>query len=62
MSGSAHVTIYIYIYIYIYFFFYEDLDSLLKNSLLSSEIMENISAIKVESIYSEMIWYHFTAD
>ena len=29
---------------------------------LSSEIMENISAIKVISIYSEMIWYHFTVD
>ena len=27
---------------------------------LSSEIMENISAIKVVSTYSEMIWYHFT--
>ena len=24
--------------------------------------MENISAIKVVSIYSEMIWYHFTVD
>ena len=30
--------------------------------ILSSEIMENISAIKVVSIYSEMIWYHFTVD
>ena len=28
--------------------------------ILSSEIMESISAIKVVSIYSEMIWYHFT--
>ena len=28
----------------------------------SSEIMENISVIKVVSIYSEMIWYHFTVD
>ena len=24
--------------------------------------MENISVIKVVSIYSEMIWYHFTVD
>ena len=24
--------------------------------------MENISAIKVVSIYSEMIWYHSTVD
>ena len=24
--------------------------------------MENISAMKVVSIYSEMIWYHFTVD
>ena len=32
------------------------------NFILSSEIMENISAIKVVSIYSEMIWYHFTVD
>ena len=30
--------------------------------ILSSEIIENISAIKVVSIYSEMIWYHFTVD
>ena len=30
--------------------------------ILGSEIMENISAIKVVSIYSEMIWYHFTVD
>ena len=30
--------------------------------ILSREIMENISAIKVVSIYSEMIWYHFTVD
>ena len=30
--------------------------------ILSSEMMENISAIKVESIYSEMIWYHFIVD
>ena len=30
--------------------------------ILSSEIMENISAIKIVSIYSEMIWYHFTVD
>ena len=30
--------------------------------ILSSEIMENISAIKVVSIYSEMIWYHLTVD
>ena len=30
--------------------------------ILSSEIMENISAIIVVSIYSEMIWYHFTVD
>ena len=30
--------------------------------ILSSEIMENISAIKVVSIYSEMIWYYFTVD
>ena len=30
--------------------------------ILSCEIMENISAIKVVSIYSEMIWYHFTVD
>ena len=30
--------------------------------ILSSEIMENISAIKVVSIYSEMICYHFTVD
>ena len=30
--------------------------------ILSSEIMENISAIKVVSIYSEMIWYHFNVD
>ena len=30
--------------------------------ILSSEIMENISAIKVVSIYSEVIWYHFTVD
>ena len=28
----------------------------------SSEIMGNISVIKVVSIYSEMIWYHFTVD
>ena len=37
------------LYIYLYF-------------ILSSEIMEIISAIKVVSIYSEMIWYHFTVD
>ena len=30
--------------------------------ILSNEIMENISAIKVVSIYSEMRWYHFTVD
>ena len=30
--------------------------------ILSSEIMENISAIKVVSIHSEMIWYQFTVD
>ena len=30
--------------------------------IFSSEIMENISVIKVVSIYSEMIWYHFTVD
>ena len=30
--------------------------------ILSSEIMENISAIKVVSIYNEMIWYDFTVD
>ena len=30
--------------------------------ILSGEIMENISVIKVVSIYSEMIWYHFTVD
>ena len=30
--------------------------------ILSSESMENIIAIKVVSIYSEMIWYHFTVD
>ena len=30
--------------------------------ILSSELTENISAIKVVSIYSEMIWYHFTVD
>ena len=30
--------------------------------ILSNEIMENISAIKVVSMYSEMIWYHFTVD
>ena len=30
--------------------------------ILSSEIMENISEIKVVSIYSEMLWYHFTVD
>ena len=30
--------------------------------ILSSEIMENISAIKVVSVYSEIIWYHFTVD
>ena len=30
--------------------------------ILSSEIMDNISEIKVVSIYSEMIWYHFTVD
>ena len=28
--------------------------------ILSGEIMENISVIKVVSIYSEMKWYHFT--
>ena len=28
--------------------------------ILSGEIMENISVINVVSIYSEMIWYHFT--
>ena len=30
--------------------------------ILSCEIIENISAIEVVSIYSEMIWYHFTVD
>ena len=30
--------------------------------IFSSEIKENISVIKVVSIYSEMIWYHFTVD
>ena len=30
--------------------------------IFSSEIMQNISAINVVSIYSEMIWYHFTVD
>ena len=30
--------------------------------ILSCEIMENISVIKVVSIYSEMIWYHFAVD
>ena len=30
--------------------------------ILSSEIMENISEIKVVSIYSDMIWYHFTVN
>ena len=28
--------------------------------ILSSEIMENISVIKLVSTHSEMIWYHFT--
>ena len=28
--------------------------------ILSSEIMENISAIKVVSIYCEIIWSHLT--
>ena len=27
--------------------------------ILSSEVMENICVTKVESVYSEMIWYHF---
>ena len=36
--------------------------STLRYFILGSEIMENIGAIKVVTIYSEMIWYHFTVD
>ena len=46
---GRHTTLYVKTDILFYF-------------ILSSEIMENISAIKVVWIYSEMIWYHFTVD
>ena len=46
---SLYKVMMVHVYIAIYF-------------ILSSEIMEKISAIKVVSIYSEMIWYNFTVD
>ena len=57
--GFFLIFYFIYLFIYFFFFFFGGGGG--GGGLyfiLSSEVMENISAIKVVSIYSEMIWYH----